>query len=123
MLVKITTGKIKASSIIETIVAVLVLLLSFAAGMAMYNQVVLSTYSGLKLRAQLEQGLVADSLVCTGKYEDTIVERQDMRFEVTYKTQDTYPALLVMHLEGYDMAGNKLSELLQMVRRPDESEH
>ena len=113
--------KVKASSIIETIVAVLILLLSFAAGIAMYNQVVLSTYSGLKLRARMEQGAVADSLVCTGRFEDGFIERQDMRFEVAYKAQDKYPALLVMRLEGYDLAGNKLSELVKMVRRPDET--
>lgn len=113
--------KLRASSIIETIVAVLILLLSFAAGIAMYNQVVLSTYSGLKLRAQLEQGAVADSLACTGRFEDGFVERRDMRFKVAYEAHNKYPALLVMRLKGYDLAGNKLSELVKMVRRPDET--
>lgn len=122
MLAVVVQKKVRASSIIETIVAVLILLLSFAAGIAMYNQVVLSTYSGLKLRAKLEQGFVADSLVCAGKFEDGAVERQGMRFEVSYKAHDSYPALLVMHVEGYDLAGNKLSDLLQMVRRPDEKD-
>lgn len=123
MLAAVVKWKLGASSIIETIVAVLILLLSFAAGMVMYNNVVQSTYSGLKLRAQLQQSLVADSLVCAGELQDGKVERQNIRFEVTYKAHDTYPALLVMRLQGYDLSGNKLSEVVRIIRRPDETQN
>jgi hypothetical protein len=123
MLAAVVKRKLKASSIIETIVAVLILLLSFTAGMVMYNKVVQSTYSGLRLRAQLQQGFVADSLAHSGGLEDGLVEREDIRFEVNYKAHDIYPSLLVMRLQGYDLSGNKLSEVVRVVRRRDETQN
>lgn len=119
MLVAVVKRKLRSSSIIETIVAVLILLLSFSAGMVLYNQVLQSTYSGIKLRANLEQGLIADSLVNAGLFENGQASRQDMRYEWTYTRDEQYPGLLVMALQVYDEGGNKLSELKKLVRRKD----
>lgn len=123
MLVGMMNSRLRSSSVIETIVAVLVLLLSFAAGIAIYNQVLLSTYSGIKLRANLEQGLVADSLVAAGGFDQQsqVIEKQDLRFEVVYKPSEAYPGLLMMHLQSYDLQGNKLSELRRLIREADEN--
>ncbi len=121
MLAGVKNRRLKSSSIIETIVAVLILLLSFAAGIAIYNQVLLSTYSGIQLRANLEQGLVADSLTRAGGFEPQVLERRDLRFEVAYTASEKYPGLMMMHLQGYDRSGHKLSELKRLVRGADEN--
>ncbi|MBB5440943.1 hypothetical protein HDC92_004647 [Pedobacter sp. AK017] len=111
--------KLNGSSIIETIVAVLILLLSFAAGISLYSQVMLSTYSDVKLRASLEQGFVADSLISAGVFEDQVLQRGELHFELGYKPVERYPGLLLMQLQCYDLSGTKLSELRRMIRRDD----
>lgn len=111
--------RLNGSSIVETIVAVLILLLSFGAGISLYNQVMLSTYSDVKLRANLEQAFVADSLIRAGGLEDQVLERDSLRFELDYKPSEAYPGLLVMRLQCYDLSGTKLSELRRMIKTDD----
>ncbi|WP_316812815.1 hypothetical protein [Pedobacter heparinus] len=115
----VRVGKLSGSSIVETIVAVLILLLSFAAGISLYNQVMLSTYSDVKLRANLEQAFVADSLLSAGGFEDQVLERGPLRFELDYKPSEAYPGLLVMQLQCYDRSGTKLSEFRRMIKTDD----
>lgn len=119
MLAMVRGGKCSGSSIVETIVAVLILLLSFAAGISLYNQVMLGTYSDVKLRANLQQAFVADSLLRAGGFEDQVLEREGLRFELDYKPSEAYPGLLVMQLQCFDRSGSKLSESRRMVRRDD----
>lgn len=119
MQVTIGIKGLKSSSIIETIVAVLILLISFALGMMIYNKVMQSTYADVRLRANLEQGLVADSLIQAGTFKHELFKRHDLSFEVNYKAQEGYPELLVMDLQCFDGAGVKLSGITKIIRRGD----
>lgn len=117
---EIGSAGLKSSSIVETIVAVLILLISFALGMMIYNNVMQSTYADIKSRANLEQGMVADSLIQAGHFEKELFKRNDLSYEVNYKAQVGYPELLVMELQCFDGSGQRLSGISKLIRRRDE---
>lgn len=120
MLAKITQAKLRSSTIIETVVAVLILLISFSIGMMIYNQVMQSTYSDSRLSANLEQDLVADSLIRSGVFETQVLKRKDLSYNIDFKTDENYPNLLILTMECQDQSGTRLAQLSRIIEKADE---
>jgi membrane protein YdbS with pleckstrin-like domain len=115
MLVEITHYKLKASSILETIIAALVILLSFSAGMMLYHKTLHSSWSTVKMTAVFEASGLADSLAHAPEHMDQEILREEIKYEVTFAEDERFEGLLRLRIRGYDRSGFQLSELNRMI--------
>lgn len=106
---------LKASSVLETIIAALVILLSFSAGMMLYHKTLHSGWSGLKTRAVFESSRLADSLAQAPEKSDQEIVRTAIRYEVRFEQDERFEDLLYLHLAAYDRSGQYLYELNRMI--------
>jgi len=116
MLVKLSIYKINGSTIIETIIAALIILISFAAGLAIYAQLLQSAESGLTMRISLVQDYLVDSLTTAPEQFDQVIYTKDMQFKVQYETDPRWPLLLKLHVSGCDDSGKLLTEKYKFIR-------
>lgn len=120
MLAKLNMYKCKASTIMEAIVAALILLIGFSLGMVIYNRVLQSSWSAVALRCGLEQQVLADSLSSAGEQRDQVIAKDGLRFEVSFKASEAYKGLQQMQIKALDPAGKTLSLLNRIIPMKDE---
>lgn len=91
--------KLRSATIIETVVALLILMISFSAGMVIYNKVIGAGINAEGLRAASSAEFIADSLLMTGAREDQVLsEREGHLFEVKYTADPLRPGLMIMRV-------------------------
>lgn len=107
--------KLRASTLIETIVAMVLLLLCFVISMMIYENVLDSENNRLKLSALL---LMNNEAILTKKeknYLDEEITFNDMKFKKTiYKYQNS-EKLYVLTLTAYDKNHHKIIERNELI--------
>lgn len=120
MLVKIKAAKLKSATIVETIVAMLILMISFGCGMVIYNKILGAGINDQAMRAETETSFVADSLARTGDTSDRQLLRWGRTYQVKYTIERQYPGLKRMQVicrEG----NQQLAEVYRLIES-DEAE-
>lgn len=115
MLVEMKFGKLKASSVLETVVAALVILLSFAAGMMLYHKTLHSGWSTVQMVSFVQQSKLADSLSQAVEKEDQDILMDRIRYEVRFVHDEDLEGLLHLRIRAYDVSGRRLGDLNRMV--------
>jgi hypothetical protein len=88
--------KLKSATIVETIVALLILMISFSAGMVIYNRILSTGINDLKMNAELTAGVIADSLHRAGTFNDQRIQKEGVVYEVAFVNDQRYPELKVL---------------------------
>jgi Tfp pilus assembly protein PilE len=107
--------KVKASTIIEVIVSMVIIVVVFGIAMMIYTNVTRLSLSAQKIKAQaiLQEELI--SAEQTKAFSNRSIDTADLRIkqEVTPFNNDTL--LNVIHLTAYDLNQNKITELQKLV--------
>lgn len=112
--------KLKAISVVESMVAMVLIVLSFGAGMALFLQVMTTDRltSNTKARVVLNQVLVETKQ--SQSYLDETLERQGLTIEkkiIPYETRtDTY----IINLEALDSKYEQLVQIREIVYLPQQ---
>lgn len=110
MQVKLKDIKLKAATLIETIIALLILMISFYAGIVIYTRVMLNGINNEQLRANAELIFLADSLNVAKNSEPLILVRNQKVYQFGYTTDERYAELLLMRMTCADEKGLRLAE-------------
>lgn len=99
----------------ETIVAMLILMISFSAGMVIYNNILNAGVNDQALQGGLEAEFVADSLVSVGNEDAQQLSRSGLVYEVKYTTDERNPNLRIMHVVCRDEHQKQLAENIRLI--------
>jgi hypothetical protein len=112
---KLKRHKIKSATIMETIVAMLILMISFSAGMVIYNNILNAGVNDQALHAGLEAEFVADSLVRIGNRGEHQLSRSGLLYEVKYTADERNPDLMIMSVVCRDEHQKQLAEKVRLI--------
>jgi len=115
MLDQLICYKCKASTVLEAIVAALILLISFSAGVVIYTKVLLSANSSGGIRASYSQKALADSLVAAGNIQPAQFSRGEMVFQVSLEAYPGSGGLQRLQITTINRSGKKLAELHRLI--------
>lgn len=115
MLGKMKGRKLKSATIMETIVAMLILMISFSAGMVIYNNILNAGVNDLAMRSALEAEFVADSLIRAGNEDAQQLSRLGLVYEVKYKADELHSGLMVMSVVCRDEHKKQLAEHVRLI--------
>ncbi|TCC99769.1 hypothetical protein [Pedobacter psychroterrae] len=115
MQVRIKDIKLKSATIVETIIALLILMISFSAGMVIYTKVLTTGVNNGQLRADAEARFLMDSLSTARNTEPARLVRQKSVFELSYVVDERFPGMLLMKMTGTDEKGQVLTRHLKWV--------
>ena len=120
MPVRINDTKLKSATVMETIIALLILMISFSAGMVIYTKVMTSGVSNEQLRADNELMFVMDSLSMVGHFEPVRLIRKNKVVEVVYSPDEEFTGMLLMSAICTDEKGQVVVKRLKWVKKYEE---
>jgi len=117
MLAKIIQTKLKGVTVMETVIALVVLMISFSCGMVIYTKVLRTGIREESLRASLGLKALADSLVACPipSNEDMIFRKNDLTFELKYLSDQAYPGMKVLSITVRDELGKPIGEEWRLI--------
>ncbi|RYE55653.1 MAG: hypothetical protein EOP48_09745 [Sphingobacteriales bacterium] len=123
MQIRIKEVKLKSATVIETIIALLIMMISFSAGMVIYTKVLTRGVNNKQLRADNELLFLMDSLTTAGNFEPVRLIREEHVFEAVYTVDERFPEMLLMKMTCSDQQGKVLAEHLKWVDKYETAEN
>jgi len=114
------SGRLKASSILEVIISMIVILLVFGIAMMISANVMRSSLSVKKINAE---ALLHELLIKVEENKENSTQTftlGDFRVEQEIKTYNSDPALIDIHLTAYDINQEKVAELQKVIINKNE---
>jgi Tfp pilus assembly protein PilV len=107
--------KITASTILEVVIAMVLIILVFGIAMMIYTNVLNNSLSVKKIRAQgiLQQALIKAEQTSDNSSESVSVD--DFRIEQEVKPYNSNNNLVDIHLTAYDTNQKKIAELEKVI--------
>ncbi|WP_285060248.1 hypothetical protein [Pedobacter ginsengisoli] len=99
----------------ETIAAMLILMISFSAGMVIYNNILGAGVNDLAMHSGLEAEFIADSLIRSGNMEAQQLSRSGLVYEVKYTADQRNPGLVIMSVVCRDEHKKQLAENVRLI--------
>jgi len=119
MLAELKSKKIAAATIVETVIALLILMISFASGMVIYGQIVASGVKQQHLQASMETELVLDSLLAAGQREGEVLRFSGRRIKLELRADERFTGAQVVQATCRDSEGNVLAAITKLVADED----
>ncbi|MDB5133280.1 MAG: hypothetical protein JWR02_3029 [Mucilaginibacter sp.] len=108
-------GSVQASTILEVVVSMVIIVTVFGIAMMIYTNVLRTSLSGKKLRAQaLLQETMLNAERTSAPITQTI-NRDDFKIEQEVKPYPENAALTDIHLTAYDQNRQKITELQKII--------
>lgn len=108
--------KIKGSTLVETLVAMIIVMLAFGIGLMIYLNVIQSSGAQQKLNAQLQMNRIAIETKGKNLFVDDEYSMENLKL---VKTIQSYSGesdkLKLLKIEAFDGNGKKLSERKELV--------
>jgi len=107
--------KVKASTIVEVIVSMVIIVVVFGIAMMIYTNVTRMSLSAQKIKAQaiLQEELI--SAEQTKAFSNKSIDTADLRIEQEVAPFNNDTLLSVIHLTAYDLNQNKITELQKLI--------
>jgi Tfp pilus assembly protein PilE len=108
-------GKVKASTILEVVVSMVIIILVFGIAMMIYSNVLRLSLSVKKIKAQaiLQEILLREEQVAEHSTQSITVD--DLRIEQEVKPYNEDSHLTEIHLTAYDANNQKITELQKVM--------
>jgi hypothetical protein len=110
--------KVKASSLIEVIVALIIITLIFSFAMTIYLNVQRANFNSLKLTCQMRMSEVFSVSVKTNSYQNREVSYDELVVHQEVRPHSQSANLLIVTLEGRDPNGKIIAEQKHLVYAP-----
>ena len=112
---KITCHKLPASSLLEVMVALVVMFTVFGISMGLYVNVVGSSQSLQKTKAMAELENIASDTRKKQEFIDAGIQRDGFKIEKTVKPYPGIPDALILHLKAINLDNKEIAELREIV--------
>lgn len=109
--------KIKSSTLFETIVALLILMISFSSGMVIYQKVMGSKPNAQQLSMNIYGNYLADSLMNVNDYTNRSLKANDFNADINYHLHSDRPDLTIMELTFYNAEGHMVWKTERLIPR------
>ncbi|HKG05287.1 MAG TPA: hypothetical protein VKB19_02460 [Pedobacter sp.] len=107
MLGGLTHKKLQSATIVETVIALLILMISFASGMVIYGQIVGTGVNQRRLQAETDTEFVLDSLLSSGGLTNQQINRGDRVIEIQRSQDKRYNEVTVVKAICRDISGQQ----------------
>jgi len=107
--------KVEASTIVEVIVSMVIIVVVFGIAMMIYANVTRMSLSAQKIKAQaiLQQELISTEQ--TKAFSNKSIDTADLHIEQSVAPFNNDTSLSVIHLTAYDLNQNKITELQKLI--------
>lgn len=112
----IMSRKLRSSTMIETLVALVLLMIAFSFGMVIFMKVTSTGASDKKMRADNHCELLADSLMQADEKRDIHQVQNGISYKVSFRASEEQPDILVMNILAEDPKGTLITEYVQLIR-------
>lgn len=112
----IVSRKLRSSTMIETLVALVLLMIAFSFGMVIFLRVTSTGPSDKKMRAHNHCELLADSLMQADEKRDIHLVQNEILYKVSFRAREEQPDILVMNILAEDPKGTLITEYVQLIR-------
>lgn len=109
----LASRKLKSSTMIETLVALVILMIAF--GMVIFMKVTTSGSNGKIMRTGNQCQFLADSLIHADEKRDMQVLENGISYKVQFK-QGNQQGTLIMNILAEDLKGKLITEYHQLIR-------
>jgi len=110
-------GKVQASTIVEVIVSMVIIVVVFGIAMMIYTNVTRMSLSAQKIKAQ---AILREELISTEQtksFSNKSMDTVDLRIEREVAPFNNDTLLNVIHLTAYDLNQNKITEVQKLIIR------
>jgi len=108
-------GKLKASTLLEVIVAMVVILIVFVLATGIYANVVRSSPSVKQQRVKAMISGVIDHSIATGDWKDEVIMVDSISLQKTAVPYQTYPDLLLLQVLAVE-GGKEIGKMKRIVQ-------
>ena len=107
--------RLPATSIVESITAMVIILLSFGVGMMIYMNVLQSEQLISKTKANLILSQVLNKTIQDNQFEDAKFQKENIWIVQTIKKYSSYQDVYTIQLEAFDTKGKSILILKELV--------
>lgn len=121
MLAKLVSQKLASATVIETVIALLILMISFSAGMSITGGITEAGVSDLALRADAEIEFIADSLAGSNQREETMrIQKPDQLIEIGYEGDSLHTGVILMKITSTAQNGKLLAKTERIIKNHEQ---
>ena len=113
-------GRVQASTILEVVISMVIIVVVFGIAMMIYTNVLRMSLSVKKLKARALLNEMAMNAEHSPADATTVVIADDFRIEQETKPYNGNAALIEIHLTAYDSNKQKIAELQQIITNNNE---
>jgi hypothetical protein len=117
------SGRINASSLFETIVALMIIVLVFGIAMTIYVNVLRNSSSLAELKASQRLEKIAYETVTEKKYFDETITEEGIVFEKHIAPYNNIQGLLLLELQAYDESKRILASYKSIIEEHTNGEN
>lgn len=114
---------IRSATLIETIIALLILMIAFSAGMMIFLRIVSSGVNDSKSSAGMEAEFLADSLANEHTYQSLQLAKGGNIFRVNYSTDQKHQGLIILSVSVSDSSEIQLAEHTRYILKDETAEN
>lgn len=107
--------KLKSSTMIETLVALVILMIAFSFGMVIFLKVTTTGSSGKRMRTSNRCKFLADSLTLADERRDMMVFQDGITYKISFKPDAQQPEILIMDVLAEDTKGDQITQYQQLI--------
>jgi Tfp pilus assembly protein PilV len=110
--------KVKASSLIEVLVAMVIMMSTMGIGLAIYQNLTHDSNDDLKIRAEIELNSLASETKLNKTYSEVTIEEEDMRLQRSIEIYEKSKRLRILYLQAFTPFGKKITEYKEIIVIP-----
>jgi len=101
---------------IETLVALVILMIAFSFGIVIFMKVTTSGVSGKRMHATNRCKFLADSLIQVAERKDILLFQDGITYKVTFKPDPKTPEILIMNVVAEEKNGEQITKIQQLIQ-------
>ena len=114
----ILNRSLKASTLIEVLVAMVIIMASIGIGLIIYENLSSGNNDELKIKAEIALNNLATETKKNNHFIDLSVEQEDMRLQQTVVPYEKSKRLISLHLEAFTPFGRRITQWDEIVLIP-----
>jgi len=118
----LASRKLKSSTMIETLVALVILMIAFAFGMVIFMKVTTTGGNGKTMRIVNQCQFLADSLINADEKKDMHLLQNGISYKVQFE-KGRRQGTLIMNIQAEDLKGKLITEYHQLIRDEQSQEN
>ena len=111
----VLTLKVKASTMVETIVAMVIILICSSIGLSLFSNLPRDVNDELKIEAEIRMNSLAVETKLKKDFTDTSIESANLRLVRSIQEYGKKTHLKILFIEAYSLSGRKVCEYKELI--------